>query len=271
MEYHELFNKLWQAYYDQNPSVRKVYKLFTKNGEQVVNDHIAFRTFNDSRLNIEVIARIFESVGYRSKGEYRFTEKKLRAKHYENDKFANSPKVFISELILEDCSENLQNTIQEVINGISDTEFASNELLFKGSLWGTPVYSTYEKLREESEYAAWLYVYGFRANHFTVSINSLKKFNTIESVNNLLKENGFILNQSGGEIKGSPEMLLQQSSIMADIIKVQFKEGIYEIPSCYYEFALRFKDKNGILYNGFHEKSADKIFESTNFYRKNNK
>jgi hypothetical protein len=269
MKYQELFKKLWQVYYNQNPSVQKVYELFTRNGENVENDHIAFRTFNDSRLNIEKLAKVFASVGYEAKEQYQFKEKKLRAIHYENVTIANSPKVFISELILDECSEFLQKTIKKLIDGIPEKELLSNDLLFKGNIWGKPDYTVYEKLRGESEYAAWLYVYGFRANHFTVSINSLKNFKTIEKVNQLLKDNGFILNQSGGEIKGTPEMLLQQSSIMADIISVDFEEGTFDIPSCYYEFALRFKDKNGNLYNGFHAQSADKIFESTNFYEKN--
>ena len=56
-------------------------------------------------------------------------------------------------------------------------------------------YDVYNRLREESEYAAWFYVFGFRANHFTVSINSLKKFNTLVSVNELLKSNGFVSEQ----------------------------------------------------------------------------
>ncbi len=72
------------------------------------------------------------------------------------------------------------------------------------------------------------------------------------------------MNSSGGEIKGSREELLQQSSIMADRSMVEFKEGMREVPSCYYEFALRFKDKEGELYEGFIAASADKIFESTN-------
>ena len=46
--------------------------------------------------------------------------------------------------------------------------------------------------------------FGFRANHFTVSINSLKKYNDVVKVNDLIRKNGFILNNSGGEIKGTP-------------------------------------------------------------------
>jgi hypothetical protein len=141
-------------------------------------------------------------------------------------------------------------------------------LIFSGSLFKHLTYDTYNRLREESEYAAWFYVFGFRANHFTISINSLKKFNTIVSVNELLKSNGFDLNSSGGEIKGTPEDLLQQSSTIADKVGVRFIEGKFEVPCCYYEFAQRYVDSSGKLYNGFVAKSADKIFESTNFYSK---
>jgi hypothetical protein len=129
----------------------------------------------------------------------------------------------------------------------------------------TPSYEIYNRLREESEYAGWLYVNGFRANHFTVSINSLKKYNTIEKTNQFVKDNGFRMNASGGEIKGTPEELLQQSSTMSENIPLRFQEGIFEIPGCYYEFAIRYPDKDGKLYSGFIAKSADKIFESTDF------
>ena len=87
-------------------------------------------------------------------------------------------------------------------------------------------------------------------------------------VNELIKKNGFTLNNSGGEIKGSHEDLLQQSSTIADKVKVGFVEGSYEVPCCYYEFAKRYPDSNGKLYSGFVAKSADKIFESTDFRRK---
>jgi hypothetical protein len=55
---------------------------------------------------------------------------------------------------------------------------------------------------------------------------------------------------------------------MADIVKVKFLDGQFEVPACYYEFAQRFPDSSGHFYSGFIAKSADKIFESTNLYRK---
>ncbi len=268
MSYNEIFRKLWNDYIHQNPSAGKIYNLFTDAGEVVQNDHIAFRTFNDPRLNIDVLARIFKKNNYVEKGEYIFEEKHLFARHYEHISEIDAPRVFISQLILEDFSPYLQRIIKETINSVPFDVFDSEELIFAGSLFPTPSFEVYNKLREESEYAAWLYVFGFRANHFTVSINALKIYNTIEKVNKLVKSGGFILNNAGGEIKGTKEELLRQSSTMGDKVKISFLEGEYEVPACYYEFAQRYKDKDGRLYSGFIAKSADKIFESTNFYKK---
>ena len=105
---------------------------------------------------------------------------------------------------------------------------------------------------------------GFCPNHFTVSINHLTEYQDIKDVNAMIKENGYILNSSGGEIKGTKEELLEQSSIMADKIKVQFGSINETVPSCYYEFAKRYSDSSGKIYQGFVTTSADKIFESTN-------
>ncbi len=136
---------------------------------------------------------------------------------------------------------------------------------FHGTIFTPLSYQLYNQLREESEYAAWLYVFGYRANHFTVSINYLEHFEGIEAVNSFLKSAGFPLNTSGGEIKGSPAAFLEQSSTLADRIEVEFSEGKYVIPACYYEFARRYEQQDGVLFSGFIADSADKIFESTDF------
>jgi hypothetical protein len=262
-----ILNRLWTDYTTQNPSVAKIFNLFTEEGETIVNDHIAFRTLDYPALNIDVLARQFIKNGYVSKGEYEFKDKHLFARHYELPGDKNAPRVFISQLKLPECSEDIQKIFYKLIETADQTRFASDDLIFSGSVFSQPSFEIYNKLREESEYAAWFYVFGFRANHFTVSVNALTRYNDIFKVNELLKKNGFVLNSSGGEVKGTPEGLLQQSSTMADIIKVKFLEGEFEVPSCYYEFAQRFPDQNGNLYSGFIAKSADKIFESTNFYR----
>ncbi|MBN2174068.1 MAG: DUF1338 domain-containing protein [Bacteroidales bacterium] len=264
----KIFDRLWEDYTSRNPAVKKVYDLFVSQGENVVNDHIAFRTFNDPRVNIDVFSKPFVEAGYEYKGEYEFKTKHLYARHFEFKAFRSAPRVFISQLILEDFSPFLQHTIRQIIDRIPEFTLKPENLIFAENAWGTPSYEIYQKLRSESEYAAWVYVHGYRANHFTVSINDLQKFNSIYQVNGFLKDNGFHLNDSDGEVKGTPEELLEQSSIKSGIIDVEFKEGTYPVPSCYYEFARRYPDKEGNLYLGFIAKSADKIFESTDFYEK---
>jgi hypothetical protein len=268
MNYQEIFNRLWDDYIRQNPHAKKVYDLLIAEGEEVLNDHIAFRTFNDSRINVDVLARVFIKNGYEEKGTYTFETKHLFAKHYEHKTDKSAPRVFISELILEDFSIELQNIIKKAIDLLPVDNLTSDELIYSGNLWGTPSHKLFESLRKESEYAAWVYIFGFCANHFTVNINKLIKYDTVEKVNSFLKINGFLINDSDGEIKGTPEELLEQSSIKSGLIKVNFIEGEYEIPSCYYEFAKRYSDSNGDFYSGFIAKSADKIFESTDFYKK---
>lgn len=260
-----ILQRLWTNYTQQNPSVGKIYDAFVSEGEEVLNDHIAFRTYNDKRIGIDVLAKLFLNNGYEAKGEYHFKEKKLFARHFEHKTLKTAPRVFISELLTENFSEFLQETVKSWVNLIPKDLLHSEELIFSGTGLMTPSYEVYNRLREESEYAGWLYVNGFRANHFTVSINSLKKYNTIEKTNQFIRDNGFRMNASGGEIKGTPEELLQQSSTMSENIPLGFQEGIFEIPGCYYEFAIRYPDTDGKLYSGFIAKSADKIFESTDF------
>ncbi len=268
MELKYILDRLWKDYSDQNSSVGKIFNLFKNEGEDVVNDHIAFRTLDFPDMNIDVVAKPFIAAGFVPKGEYFFKDKHLYAKHFELPGDDRAPRVFISQLVLKDCSSFIQDTFNELINKTEKSEDGSVNLIFSGALFHPLSYETYNRLREESEYAAWFYVFGFRANHFTVSINSLRKFNDIIKVNDLIKKNGFILNSSGGEIKGTPADLLQQSSTMADIVRVNFTEGTYDIPSCYYEFAQRYPGSDGKIYSGFIASSADKIFESTDFYTK---
>ena len=189
----------------------------------------------------------------------------MQAKHFEHPDDPLAPRIFISQLILEEFSSFLQDQVRGLLDNLPDVLFRSENLLASGPIFSPCSYELYERLREESEYAAWLYVYGFRANHFTISINRLQKYSTIEKLNSFLKENGFSLNSAGGEIKGNPGQLLEQSSTLADRIEVDFIEDSYTIPACYYEFARRYVGPDGKIFSGFIAGSADKIFESTDF------
>lgn len=257
----QLLSKMWNEYTSMNPQAQMIFNLLTSEGENVINDHIALRTFDHPRVCIDVLAKPFLASGYVEKEDYQFVEKKLYAKHFEHSD-PNFPTVFISQLKTAESSNDLQNLVGELIGQLSDDTIASFDFMAGGRPW-TVTTKQYENLKKESDYAAWVSAFGYQPNHFTVFINVLKKYSDISALNNFLKSKGIKLNDSGGEIKGSVKVLLEQSSTLANNIEVEFSDGKLTIPACYYEFAKRYPLADGSLYQGFVAKSADKIFEST--------
>lgn len=257
----KLFNNIWQQYIAVTPSADKIHQLLG-DGKDVINDHVAYRTFNIPKVNLEKLAKHLLAIGYTECGQYDFSAKKLTAKHFEHSN-STMPKVFISELRVEELPKKIQKIIYSLIDQLPADISEQENFLYSGRPW--KINSTdYQTLLAESEYAAWLAAWGYRANHFTVSINHLKKYDCIIAVNETLKEAGYELNSTGGEIKGDKAVMLEQSSTLADQALVEFTDISIELPSCFYEFAKRYPKANGEIYTGFVAASADKIFESTN-------
>ena len=254
-----LFSNLWDNYKAVTPSAQEIHCILGgTQGHKIINDHIALRTFNLEKVNLDKLAAHFLALGYTEGGDYNFEAKKLYAKHYEHPDPA-APKVFISELLVEKFSPELQAVVRDIVDQVDVT---ADNFLYSGTHWKVD-YATYKALLAESEYAAWVAAWGYRANHFTVNVNQLEQFDSVEAINEVLKENGYNVNTSGGEVKGSPADMLEQSSTMADRADARFADQTVSIPSCFYEFAKRYPTADGSLYTGFVAASADKIFEST--------
>ncbi|MCI2284863.1 DUF1338 domain-containing protein [Colwellia sp. MSW7] len=257
----KLFDNIWQQYIAVTPSAKNIHQLLG-DGKDVVNDHVAYRTFNTGKVNLNKFSKHLEAMGYSECGQYDFVAKKLTAKHFEHQD-ASMPKVFVSELRVEEFSPTVQNIIHTLVDQLPENISEQPNFLYSGRPWKIS-FEDYQTLLAESEYAAWLAAWGYRANHFTVSINHLDNYHCITDVNNRLKQSGYVLNSNGGEIKGNNVVKLEQSSTLADKAFVEFSDKKAEIPSCFYEFAKRYPSANGELYTGFVAESADKIFESTN-------
>jgi hypothetical protein len=128
----------------------------------------------------------------------------------------------------------------------------------------TPTQQQYSNLADASEYAGWLSTMGYQANHFTVNVNELTTLHSIDEVIHLLTDHHYLLNTVGGIKKGMPEDLLIQASTLADSIVFKFSDGEQqEVSSCFYEFAHRFSDRSGRIFQGFVPNNANAIFEST--------
>lgn len=259
MELDDWFTSLWHDYAAIAPRVSSIRQLLEERGEMIVDDHVAFRTLNLAPINLDMLGEVIESLGFEPFDDYVFPEKKLRARSYVHPD--NWPRVFLSELLVEELNSMCQAILRELVDNVDNLEPAP-DTFWAGRLWDPISHAEYELLQQHSEYAAWVAALGLRPNHFTVNVNALDSFRSLPALLDFVEESGFELNEAGGKIKGSPEVLLEQGSTIADKLEVEFSDGNHEIPTCYYEFALRHPTQTGI-YEGFVAASADRIFEST--------
>lgn len=284
----QVLDGLMSRYKERVPEVAAVIAAMKKEGiiqdaNDIENDHIAFRTMGVPQLGIQSLEKIFLHYGYIKREPYFFKEKKLDAYWYAPPA-ENLPRIFISELRVQDLSAQAQALIKKYTDEVTiDPVDALNledptavDLFLHSSLWSTPTLGDYLALAKESEYAAWVIYNRYYLNHFTVSVHNLGAgYNTIQDFNAFLERNGFILNDAGGKFKVSPDGLLLQSSTVAKMIEATFLHGEkHLIAGSYVEFAERrllpqFQHltpgdiKREHRREGFEANNADKIFEST--------
>jgi hypothetical protein len=256
-----LFDALWADYVALTPQAERIHALLADRGEVVRNDHVALRTYGLPGIGLDALARPFEAVGYEPRERYRFDDKKLRARYWQHPD-PQRAKVFISELCIAELTPAAQQIIDRLVAQLPAGFGVRADLPWAGRPWRVRR-AEYESLLLESEYAAWVAAFGFRVNHFTVSVNALTTFPDLVSLNAFLVGHGLELNTAGGAIKGTPGDCLEQSSTRAEEITVELGGERVRIPSCYYEFARRYPLPSGELFHGFVPASADKIFEST--------
>lgn len=261
MSPNELCAHLWRDYVATTPQAQRIQDLLEARGEVVHHDHVALRSFDVEGLGMSALARPFERAGWRPRESYRFGDKHLRARYWQHPD-AEVPKVFISELVVEELSADARALIDGLVAQVPAGLAEREDLPWSGRPWRLSR-ATYEQLLGESEYAAWMAAFGFRVNHFTVDVRRLTTFESLPALCTFLEESGFALNTSGGVIKGSAADYLEQASTLADVIEVELDDGVAHLPSCYYELALRHLLPTGEPFPGFIPSSANKIFEST--------
>lgn len=284
----EILAGLFETYEAHVPDVSKITQALVQKGivntqEDIVNDHIAFRTLGVPHLGINSLEKIFTHYGYQKRDYYRFDEKKLNAFWYAPPE-PEYPRIFISELCVDELSENSKKIIKGYTENISTDPVLGIDLnntaeviaFFSKPLWQLPVWEDYQALLNESEYAAWVIYNRYYLNHYTISVHELPEpWNALPTFNQFLLEIGIRLNDAGGVIKTSPDNLLLQSSTVAQLINAPFACGsVHEISGSYVEFAERkplpdfnntdsSKVKREHRREGFEAGNADKIFEST--------
>jgi hypothetical protein len=253
----------------------------------IENDHIAFRTMGVQPLGIASLEKVFLHYGYQRRDAYDFPAKKVSAHWYAPPDPA-FPRIFISELRVHELSAEVQRIIRSYTDTVTadpvdavNLDSAPEVVAFlHAPLWKPPTWSDYQRLQQESEFAAWVIFNRYYLNHFTVSIHNLPEgWNTLDAFNRFLESHGFTLNDSGGKAKVSADGKLRQSSTVAAMVDAVFDDGrggteVHRIPGSYVEFAeRRVLDAFAHLpaadirrehrREGFEAASADRIFEST--------
>jgi hypothetical protein len=279
---------LMRRYRERVPDVEAIIRAMVEDGligtpEDIENDHIAFRTMGVPHLGIASLEKIFLHLGYERRDPYHFPAKKLDAFWYSPPE-PHYPRIFISELRVAELSGEAQRIIHsytdevtsDPVDALDLNNAAEIDTFLHRALWRLPSYEDFQRLVEESEYAAWVIYNRYYLNHFTVSVHNLPEgFDTVESFNAFLEGHGFRLNDAGGKAKRSPDGLLIQSSTVAEMIDATFAGGdSHKISGSYVEFAERralpehqSKSKAELTRSqrreGFEAGNADKIFEST--------
>ena len=280
-----ILESLFDTYSDRVPDVKKITSALIEsniisNQSEIVNDHIAFRTMGVEFLGIQSLEKIFLHHGYVKKDFYSFKTKKLNAFWYSHSD-ENMPRIFISELKVNDLSENSKRIISKYTDQVTEDPVDkldlsnANEVInfLSNPLWSLPSLNDFNDLLKETEYGSWVIYNRYYLNHYTISVHELiDQYNTLEKFNAFVTKIGIKLNDSGGVIKESKDGLLLQSSSVANKVKASFKEGSSLISGSYVEFAERrilpkysnvSKIKPIHRRDGFETSNADKIFEST--------
>lgn len=283
-----VLNDLFEHYRENVADVDKITKALlerevVQSQDDIVNDHIAFRTLGVPNLGIKSFEKIFLSFGYQKKDYFYFEGKKLDA-YWFAPPSPEYPRIFVSELRVSELSQPVLDIIIKYTKDITSDPVDHLDLnngeeaaaFLQKPLWDLPTSEEYQTLLAESEYAAWVIYNRYYLNHYTISIHELKDgYNTLEEFNAFLESIGVKLNTSGGKIKTSEDGLLRQSSTVSALYDATFADGkTIQIAGSYVEFAERsvlpeFKDipKEQIeakhRRDGFETNNADKIFEST--------
>lgn len=285
----QVLDGLMRRYMDRVPDVARIITGMIDQGligsrEDIENDHIAFRTMGVPQLGIASLEKIFLSLGYEKKERYTFKEKKLEAYWYSPPS-PKYPRIFISQLQVEQLSEPVQKIITKYTDQVASDPVDSLDLsssvaiddFLHTPLWSTPLYAEYEALLKESEYAAWAIYNRYYLNHFTISVHNLPAgYNTMEQFCAFVTGLGVTLNDAGGVIKISGDGLLRQASSVAEHVAASFPDRAepVQIAGSYVEFAERLvlpeyqNLQEGAIdrshrRDGFEVSNADKIFEST--------
>ena len=289
-----LYSLLWQEYSARVSHARTYQQMITAAGGTVANDHIAFRSLRllvDSpqgqiNLGINYLGQLAEALGYVATGEYTFAETHLYARHYrhpQQEEF-DLPKLFISELIVDELPANIAQLIYQTVSSIkykiipplqseeNPQTIAQQLQKFFTRPWQPPRRSIVEKVNQISQYGAWVLLHGYAVNHFTGYVNRQHTaiYPDIDTTARGLADLGVPMK---AEIEGNVTYGLRQTATQAVtemVTAIDDSNGTeIQIPwtYAYYEIAQRYtvevESGKQQLFDAFLGNNAQQLFEMT--------
>jgi len=293
---HHLYSLLWQEYSARVNHARTYEQMITAAGGTVANDHIAFRSLRlwvDSpqgqvNLGIDYIGQLAEALGYVVSGEYTFAQTHLYARYYrhpQQEEF-DLPKLFISELIVDELPADIAQLISQTVSSFSSPSELTSVLQSEGNFesiaqqlqkiftrpWQPPLRSVIEEVNRVTQYGAWVLLHGYAVNHFTGYVNcqNTAAYPDINSTARGLANLGVPMK---AEIEGNVACGLRQTATQAVTEMVTVLNDIdgaeIQIPwtYAYYEIAQRYpvevEPGKQVLFDAFLGSNAQQLFEMT--------
>ena len=245
-----LFDLLWTRYAAQVPPARTFVEL---SGGVFENDHVAFRSLRRPGSGIALFAPLFERLGFRRAGAYDFPDAKLSAIHLSHPR--GLPRVFISELRQEELTARAREILARLPPDVPPPKASASVDELAGWFAAPGIAPPEDELLElerETQYGAWLLLFGREVNHFAASVGD------VEAWASRLHKAGVPMK---GEIEGEPGAGLRQTATRAALrtVRVQGGQGgAREWPYAYLELAERHGGFDGFVTN-----QARQLFEMT--------
>lgn len=294
---HDLYALLWDNY-TQRVSYARVYQqMILSAGGTVANDHIAFRSLGLSvdtpqgevNLGIEYLGQVATALGYEVSAEYHFPHTHLYARYYRHPQQAklNLPKLFISELLVDELPADIAQVIYDTVALIPEKLPSPASILLSGEEnyqvvaaqlqqiftrpWLPPRRSVVEQVNQVSQYGAWVLLHGYSVNHFTGYVNSQNTplYADIDTTSMGLAALGVPMK---AEIEGNVSTGLRQTATqavteMVTVLDDNQQEIMIPWTYAYYEIAQRYMVEiapgRQELYDAFLGNNAQELFKMT--------